>query len=97
MRMVTLEGKTLSQVGHNPVSQMNGEKVMLSIANGSYYNMGHVGGRVWELLAAPIVFEDLLQALQEEYEVEAHTCKEQTEQFLQQLVNEKLVHVAEQS
>lgn len=87
----TLEGRMLSQVGYHPFTSMNGELVMLSVTNGNYYNMGQIGGRIWELLSAPIIFEDLLQALQEEYEVDIEICKEQTEHFLQQLIIEKLI------
>jgi len=35
------------------VSEMNGEKVMLSVENGKYYNLGRQGGRIWELIASP--------------------------------------------
>ena len=28
------------------VSDMDGEKVMLSIDNGKYYNLGEIGGRI---------------------------------------------------
>ena len=28
---------------------MDGEKVMLSINNGKYYNLGEIGGDIWEL------------------------------------------------
>ena len=32
----------------NIVSDMGGEKVMLSIENGKYYNLGEMGGEIWE-------------------------------------------------
>jgi hypothetical protein len=41
------------QAEGNLVSDMNGEKVMMSILNGKYYNLGTIGGRIWELIASP--------------------------------------------
>ena len=29
---------------------MGGEKVMLSVKNGKYYNLGEIGGEIWELI-----------------------------------------------
>ena len=34
----------------NIVSDMGGEKVMLSIENGKYYNLGEMGGEIWDLI-----------------------------------------------
>ena len=39
----------VGQVKGNIVSDMDGEKVMLSVDNGKYYNFGEIGGRIWEL------------------------------------------------
>ena len=41
--------QTLSQVKGNIVSDMGGEKVMLSVNNGKYYNLGEIGGDIWDL------------------------------------------------
>ena len=38
----------------NIVSDMDGEKVILSIQNGKYYNLGNIGGAIWDLINAPI-------------------------------------------
>ncbi|WP_407637550.1 lasso peptide biosynthesis PqqD family chaperone [Cohnella kolymensis] len=44
----------LVQAKGHIVSNMGDEKVMLSVRNGKYYNLGMVGGRVWELMETPI-------------------------------------------
>ena len=38
------------QVKGNIVSDMGGEKVMLSVNKGKYYNLGEIGGDIWELI-----------------------------------------------
>ena len=42
--------QTISQIKGNIVSDMSGEKIMLSIEKGKYYNLGEIGGEIWELI-----------------------------------------------
>ncbi|QAY66754.1 lasso peptide biosynthesis PqqD family chaperone [Paenibacillus protaetiae] len=74
-------------------SDMNGEKVMLSIDNGKYYNLGAVGGRIWELVAVPSTIETIVTHLVAEYEIGFEECRQQVSVFLQQLLGEGLVQV----
>ena len=52
-----LKNSLFSQQPGNIVSDMDGEKVMLSIQSGKYYNLGTLGGEIWELMKEPISFE----------------------------------------
>lgn len=78
------------------VSEMNGEKVMLSIENGKYYNLGQLGGRVWELIATPVSIQDMVKQLVTEYEIEPGECEQQVCSYLQQLAAEGLIQVSKQ-
>lgn len=77
------------------VSDMDGEKVMLSIDNGKYYNLGRIGGRIWELASSPITIHRMVEQLVTEYEIESEACEQQVQQFLKQLASEGLVQVKE--
>jgi len=77
------------------VSDMDGEKVMLSIDNGKYYNLGKIGGRIWELASSPIAIHRMVEQLVAEYDIEPEACEQQVQQFLQQLASEGLVQVKE--
>lgn len=79
----------------NIVSDMDGDKVMMNIKNGKYYNLGPIGGRIWELLAQPKSAQDIVTTLMAEYEVEQAQCEEHVGAFLKHLMDEKLVHVGE--
>lgn len=79
------------RTSNNIVSDMDGEKVMLDIANGKYYNLGAVGGRIWELLQVPLTFDELIAQLLSEYDVEQEECESHVAAFLQQLSAEGLV------
>ncbi|WNQ12680.1 lasso peptide biosynthesis PqqD family chaperone [Paenibacillus aurantius] len=83
-----------SQVPGNIVSDMGEEKVMLSIQNGKYYNLGEIGGRIWELLEQPRTMEEVVAELVSEYEVDAALCREQTQSFLEHMINEQLIAIA---
>src|SRR3954447_22052442 len=75
----------------NIVSDMDGEKVMLSIQNGKYYNLGELGGEIWELMKEPISTQDLITTLQSQYDVDQTECEEQVTSFLNQLIDEGLI------
>ncbi|MEX3618270.1 lasso peptide biosynthesis PqqD family chaperone [Paenibacillus glucanolyticus] len=75
------------------VSEMDGEKVMLSIENGKYYNLGRIGGRIWELVSSPVTVSSMVEQLVSEYEIEPELCEQQVRLFLKQLADEGLVQV----
>ncbi|WJH32301.1 lasso peptide biosynthesis PqqD family chaperone [Paenibacillus sp. CC-CFT747] len=77
----------------NIVSNMGGEKVMLSIHNSKYYNLGEIGGKIWELLEKGSNVEELVTALTEEYAVEPAECEEHVASFLQMLHREGLIQI----
>ncbi|MFS0870091.1 lasso peptide biosynthesis PqqD family chaperone [Paenibacillus xylanilyticus] len=78
----------------NLVSDMGGEKVMMSIQSGKYYNLGSTGGRIWDLLAEERTLADLVEVLASEYEIDADTCHEQVVQFLEHMSREGLINIA---
>ncbi|MDQ6421403.1 lasso peptide biosynthesis PqqD family chaperone [Paenibacillus sp. LHD-117] len=93
--MIALSGLVVQSEGYL-VSEMNGEKVMLSIENGKYYNLGQIGGRVWELIESPASIQDVVDRLVTEYVIEPEDCQRQVRRFLQQLKAEGLVQVGKE-
>ncbi|GED15988.1 metallophosphoesterase [Aneurinibacillus migulanus] len=85
------------QVPGNIASDMDGEKVMLNIQQGKYYNLGELGGEIWELMKTPISMEKLVTTLLSQYDVEPNECEEQVTTFLNQLLEEDLILIEEQS
>ncbi|WP_226655149.1 lasso peptide biosynthesis PqqD family chaperone [Pseudalkalibacillus hwajinpoensis] len=85
--------QTITQAPGNIVSDMDGEKVMLSIHNGKYFNLGYVGGEIWDQIAEPILINVLVLRLMEVFEVDRHTCEEDVYSFLENLLEQGLVQV----
>jgi hypothetical protein len=79
----------------NIVSDMGGEKVMLSVEKGKYYNLGEIGGRIWDLMAAPIEVAQIVTILMEEYEVDQSECGQNAVAFIEVLSKEGLIESGE--
>ncbi|WP_238358057.1 lasso peptide biosynthesis PqqD family chaperone [Cohnella zeiphila] len=84
---------TVVRAEGNIVCDMDGEKVMFSVATGKYYSLGSVGGRIWELIGAPIRVGRLVDELTEEFSVERPECERQVRKFLRSLKRESLIEV----
>ncbi len=78
----------------NIVSDMGGEKVMLNISKGKYYNLGEIGGEIWELIKKPTQILVIINTLTVSYLVEPNACEEHVLLFLEQLLVEGLVVIS---
>lgn len=76
-------------------SNMDGEKVMLSIENGKYYNLGEMGGKIWDLIIRPIKINQIVASLMEDFEVDQEICVKEVIAFLESLCREKIIRVNE--
>lgn len=72
-------------------ADMNGSAVMMDIETGKYYNLGDVGGRIWELLEEPLTVAALVRKLTAEYDVSLAQCRTDILPFLTKLVERGLV------
>lgn len=88
--VLTLETVLVQREG-NIASDMDGEKVMLNVKNGKYYNLGEVGGEIWTALASPVPVSKIVETIQEIFEVPAELAQQDVFEFLQSLLNEDLV------
>jgi hypothetical protein len=75
----------------NIISDMDGETVMLSIDNGKYYNLGEMGGYIWNIIKTPSSFNELISKLTNEFDVEVIECEKEVIPFLELLLKEKLI------
>ena len=74
-------------------SVINGEVVMLSISNGEYYSLDHVGSHIWYLLEEPCTFKKLINDLLETYDVSESTCINDTKPFIIEFLNKGLIEI----
>ncbi|PEC23144.1 lasso peptide biosynthesis PqqD family chaperone [Bacillus cereus] len=95
-RSISLEHNVVQSEG-NIVSDMDGEKVMLNVQKGNYYNLGEIGGEIWERIEKPIKINQLVTMLVSNYEIERKDCEEQVLSFLECLFQEGLIQIEDQS
>jgi len=84
---------TIVQSPGNIISDMDGETVMMSIDNGKYYNLGTIGGYIWEMIKTPSSIDKLISKLTNEFDIENSECQKEVIPFLEQLLNEKLIMI----
>ena len=72
---------------------MDGEKVMLSIEKGKYFNLGELGGDIWKYIKDPIQVDTLINELLAEYEVDPEECEVHVKDFINQLQHQGLVKI----
>ncbi|MBM7651873.1 lasso peptide biosynthesis PqqD family chaperone [Neobacillus cucumis] len=77
----------------NIVSDMDGEKVMMSVQKGKYFNLGVIGGVIWDNIKSPISAIEIIDRLTTEYDVERKECEEQVLSFLDHLLEEELIEI----
>ncbi|MBQ4551084.1 MAG: lasso peptide biosynthesis PqqD family chaperone [Oscillospiraceae bacterium] len=72
-------------------ADMNGSAVMMDIMTGKYYNLGQIGGRIWEILEEPMTVAALVEKLTDEYDVSAEQCRSDILPFLDTLLERGLL------
>jgi len=61
------------------------EEVMLAIDDGVYYSLNTTGKYIWSRLEYPVSFEELVSAVQKEFETSKEDCQEAVHAFLEDL------------
>ncbi len=84
----------VNQVKGNIVTNMGDEKVMLSVTTGKYYNLGEIGGVIWDLIETKIEVNQLISTLLSIYEVDQAVCEEHVISFLEPLLEEGLIELS---
>jgi hypothetical protein len=92
-RLTLSQNQVVTQVEGNIISDMDGEKVMFSIKNGKYYNLGEIGGVIWDLTENPNTPENIINELMKQYDVNQETCENQVMTFMDMLYEEGLISV----
>lgn len=70
---------------------VEGETIIVNLETGSYYDLNHLGGAIFEALAAGMAAADLSDAIASAYEIEPGAAARVVEVFAAQLVEEQLI------
>jgi hypothetical protein len=70
---------------------IDGEAIIINLANGIYYSMDKVGGLIWEMLAGAHSLEEVTTALLARYDVSSEQAQADVERLATELLQENLL------
>ncbi len=73
------------------VNEVDGETVMMSIENGSYYGMNPTGNYIWNLLEQEKSVADLLNGIAKTFALNAEQCENEVLPFIEKMLEEKIL------
>jgi DNA-directed RNA polymerase delta subunit len=77
---------------HQVSTPYAGEKIILNFNKGNYYSLDQVGAFIWELLTQKsLSLDEMLQEVQENFDVENTNYQEDILSLIQDLKNEGLI------
>ena len=74
--------------------ELAGETVLLDLCSENYFGLDAVGTRVWQLLNEGRTGSDLIDTLQDEYEVEREVLEKDIFELLERLSDAGLIKIA---
>ena len=93
--MASLTASSIVVASEKQVSStIEGEAVILHLANGVYYGLNPTGAHVWDFIQdEPRTVADICDAVRAEYDVEDDRCKRDVVRLLSELIEAGLVEV----
>jgi hypothetical protein len=70
---------------------IDGEAIIINLANGVYYSMDKVGALVWERLQAGYTLDDVIRAVTGAYDVAREQAESNVMELVEKLLQENLV------
>jgi hypothetical protein len=72
-------------------SKIGDEVVMLDMDSGFYFGLNSVASIIWEMLEKATSFEEVINELMKEYNVDRQTCENDTRSFWDQLLERNII------
>lgn len=73
--------------------ELEGESVLLNLANENYHGLDDIGTRIWQLLKNDGNIENLITTIIAEYDVEEAIFRQDLTILIEQLLNQNLIAV----
>ena len=73
----------------------NKEAVLLHLGTKMYYSLNETGLHIWQILGSNLTIEEIIERLQEKFDITPEKAKESVINLIGELVTEKLVEVVD--
>jgi len=96
MTTVAVTADTILVRDNEPMpTTVDEEVVVLSVRAGAYFGFNRIGTEIWNMLAEPRRVGEILDTLAQSHEVDLDTMTRDVTQFLQTLIERRLVRVVD--
>ena len=75
-------------------AEVDGTAVMMSVNSGKYFGLDEIATKIWDLLEEPKDVNTICNELLNEYEIDEESCRKDVDNFLTQLLEEKLITIS---
>ena len=75
------------------VTELNGEKVTIDFETGKYYLLSGSGNEIWDYIQEDITVSEIIDRLQQVYDVDFETCKKSVIEFLSNLEKNHIIRI----
>lgn len=82
---------TVQQGSEQVSTEVDGDVVMMSIAQGHYFGLDDIGSHIWKLIEQPVSVENVCETLCDEYAVERATCERDVLDLLNDMLERELI------
>ena len=89
--MLTLQQRLRPRAEEVAAKVIDGEAIIINLANGMYYSMDRVGGMIWDLLQNGQTLEGIVGAVTDRYDVSRDQATADLEALVNELLRENLV------
>jgi len=72
-------------------ADMDGDLVMMSVEQGTYYGLTGIAPQIWIALEEPKTANELFDALFPQYDVKSETLRRDIDSFLEEMLKNKLL------
>ena len=69
------------------------ESIILNFKDSAYYGLDEVGAYIWDLIQEPKTISEIEESILSKYDVEAKICKKDLTTLLEQLKEEGLIEI----
>ena len=82
---------TLSRNPEVCSAELDGEVCLFNPQSAAYLNLNSTGSHIWNLLEAPAELDELINKLQELFDVDQVTCRNDTETFVAEALKQGML------
>lgn len=72
-------------------SKIGDEVVMLDVESGFYFGLNSVASVIWSMMEIEIGFDELIDSLIQQFDVDRVLCESDTRALLQQMLEKKII------